>query len=163
MHNTRSLLHVLKGSLPRSLTLKIPIQEFFHSVKTSNQLTYFFFFFFNHLSLSNVNNFLLIFLRFSVLLTMMTPSQTPPSPCSYFCIYLTNEIPTLVKLNSWPLFHTCTRTVDWLETMHDHQILKWDLRNMVHFLNQWNLQFSETALWPFLFSSQTDYLTVHLT
>lgn len=163
MHNTCSLLHVLEGSLSSSLTLKIPIQEFFHCVKTSNQLTYFFFFFFfTVLYLSNVNTYLLIFLRFSVLLTMMTPSQTPTSPCSHFCTYLTSEIPPPVKLNSWPLFHTCTRTADWPETMNDHRTLKWDLRNMLHFLNQWNLQFSETAVWPFLFS-QTDYLTPRFT
>ena len=87
---------------------------------------------------------------------MMTPSQTPTSPCSHFCTYLTSEIPPPVKLNSWPLFHTCTRTADWPETMNDHRTLKWDLRNMLHFLNQWNLQFSETAVWPFLFS-QTDF------
>lgn len=58
MHNTCSLLHVLEGSLSSSLTLKIPIQEFFHCVKTSNQLTYFFFFFFfTVLYLSNVNTY----------------------------------------------------------------------------------------------------------
>ena len=97
MRNTCSLLHVLEGSFSSSLTLKIPIQEFFHSVQTSNQLTYFFFFFFTVLRLSNVNTFLLIFLRFSVLSTMMTPSQIPTSPCSHFCTYLTFVLTWLVK------------------------------------------------------------------
>ena len=161
MHKTRRLLHVLEGSLPSSLTLK-------SQSKNSSTLwrllinwpTSFF-----------LTIFLFLMSIFSSLFSLDSlfywpwwlPHKHPPSPCSHFCIYFTSEIPTLVKLNSWPLFHTCTRTVDWLETMHDHQTLNWDLRNMLHFLNQWNLQFSETALWPFLFSSQTDYLTVHFT
>lgn len=166
MCNTCSLLHVLEGSLSSSLTLKIPIQEFFHSVQTSNQLTYFFFFFFFLLSfiflMSILSSLFSLDSLFYQLWWLPHKYHKPLLPLLYlldFCTYLTSEIPSPVKLNSWPLFPTCTRTVDWPETVHDHKTLKWDLRNMLHFLNQWNLQFSETAVWPFLFSSQTDYLT----